>query len=72
MRHLKTQIRITMVLGVLCLFLGVLSHLALTDIFHGEADTSLEWNIVRLSAIVFLAFISLALLTLRQTLRAIS
>jgi len=50
----------------------VMSHLALTDIHHGEADVSLEWYIVCLSALVFLVFVSLTLFTLRRVLRAMS
>ena len=69
MINLKTQIRVTMVLGGLSLLAGVATHLALTDIYHGEADVTLEWSIVRVCALVLLVFISMALFTLRRTLR---
>jgi len=72
MRNLKTLIRVTMVLGVLSLLAGVATHLALTDIYHGEADVTLEWNIVRVSALVLLAFIAMALFTLGRTLRVLT
>jgi hypothetical protein len=72
MRNLKTLIRVTMVLGVLSLLAGVATHLALTDIYHGEADVTLEWNIVRVSALVLLAFIAMALFTLGWTLRVLT
>jgi hypothetical protein len=38
MSNLKTQIRVTIALGVLSLLAGLITHLALTDIYHGEAD----------------------------------
>ncbi len=69
MKNLKTQIQITMVLGILSLLGGGIGHLALTDIYHGEVDVSLEWNVLRIIALVFLAFTILTLFTLRRTLR---
>lgn len=72
MKYLKTQIVATMALGVLSLIAGLFSHLALTDIYHGEADVSLEWGIVQLSALVILVFIGMALFTLGRAWRALS
>jgi len=72
MRNLKTQIRVTMALGALSLLAGLATHLALTDIYHGEADVTLEWSIVRVCALVLLAFIGMALLTLRRTLSVVT
>jgi hypothetical protein len=69
MRNLKTQIKLTMLLGALSLLAGLAAHLALTDIYHGEADVALEWNTVRVCALVVLSFICMALLTLGRTLR---
>jgi len=40
MKHLKTQIWLTTTLEILSLLFGAMSHLALTDIYHGEADVS--------------------------------
>jgi hypothetical protein len=71
MKNLKTQIKITMVLGILALVSGVFAHLALTDIFHLEADVSLEWSIVRGSAVILVLFIVVALITLRRSLYSI-
>ena len=71
MINLRTQIRGTIVLGGLSLLAGVATHLALTDIYHGEADVTLEWNIVRVSAMVLLVFIGMALFTLTKTLRVV-
>lgn len=69
MSNLKTQIRVTIVLGVLSLLAVLITHLALTDIYHGEADVTLEWGVVRICALVLLVFIGMALLTLRRALR---
>lgn len=71
MRNLKTQIRVTMVLGALSLLAGLATHLALTDIYHGEVDVTLEWSIFRLGAAVFVAFIVVALFTLGRVLREV-
>jgi hypothetical protein len=72
MINLKRQITLTMALGVLSLIAGLFSHLALTDIYHGEADASLEWRIVQLSALVILAFIGMTLFTLTRVRRAMA
>jgi hypothetical protein len=66
MRNLRTQIRVTIVLGGLSLLAGLIAHLALTDIYHGEPDVTLEWSIVRVCTLVLLVFIGMALFTLRQ------
>jgi len=71
MRNLKTQIRLTIGLGVLALLAGLLSHLALTDIYHAEADVSLEWSVVCAGALVFLIFLGSALFTLGRALRVL-
>jgi hypothetical protein len=70
--NLKTRIRVTIVLGVLSLLAVLITHLALTDIYHGEADVTLEWRVVRICALVLVAFIGMALYTLRQALRELS
>ena len=46
----------SIVLGLLSLGAFVLGRLALTDIFHGEPDLTLEWNVVSLSFWPILAF----------------
>jgi hypothetical protein len=69
MKNLKTLIRVTMGLGVLSLFSGVASQMALHDINHGEADLTLEWTILRFCALIFLAFIGMALFTLNRILK---
>lgn len=72
MRNLKTQIRVTIALGALSLLAGLMTHLALTDIYHGEADVTLEWSIVRVCALVLLVFIGMALFTLGRALRVLT
>jgi hypothetical protein len=65
------EIPATMALGGLSLLAGLFSHLALSDIYHGEADISLEWRIVQCSALVILAFIGMTLLTLTRAWKAL-
>jgi hypothetical protein len=72
MSNLKTQIRVTIVLGMLSLLAVLITHLALTDIYHSEADVTLEWSVVRICALVLLVFIGMALFTLRRALRELS
>jgi len=44
-----------------------LSHLALTDISHGEGDLAAEWLVLRLSAAVVLALATSTLVLVRQS-----
>ncbi|HLE90154.1 MAG TPA: hypothetical protein VI753_03315 [Anaerolineales bacterium] len=69
MTELKKQVQLTMTLGVLSLFAGVMGHLALTDIYHGNGNLSLEWNVLRACAVVLVVFIGSTLFTLRQVLK---
>jgi hypothetical protein len=57
--------------GLLSLLATGLSFLALTDIWHGEADVSLEWNIVRAAYLLLAVFYPLAFYTVRRLLREI-
>ena len=70
--ELKNQVRVAIILGILSFVVGVLGHLALTDIYHAEGDLSLEWNMLRVFAVIFLIFIAYTLITLRKILRTIS
>jgi len=69
MTELKKQVQLTMTLGVLSLFAGVMGRLALTDIYHGNGNLSLEWNVLRACAVVLVVFIGSTLFTLRQVLK---
>ncbi len=60
-----------MALAVVSLIAGIFAHLALTDIYHGEPDLSLEWNVLRVCALIFLCFIGFALITLGRVSRKI-
>jgi hypothetical protein len=71
MENLKTQIRLVMILGILAFLAGGVGHLALTDIYHGEVDVSLEWIVLRICAFILLVFIGSALFTLRKVIRAL-
>jgi hypothetical protein len=69
MTELKAQVQLTMTLGVLFLFAGVMGHLALTDIYHGNGNLSLEWNVLRACAVVLVVFIGSTLFTLSLVLK---
>ena len=56
---------VTTGLGILACLALVLSHLALTDIGHGEGDLGLEWGMLRASALILAAFILSTFVTLR-------
>jgi hypothetical protein len=66
MNNLKIFSKITLCLAGLSLVALLFCHLALTDIYHGETDLSLEWTILRIAAVIFLAFIISTVLTIRQ------
>lgn len=71
MASLKAQIRLTIVLGFVVILSGVFAMLALQDIYHHEADVTLEWNVVRLASLIFIIFIPLALASLWRALKLI-
>ena len=71
MDKLKNQIRGTMVLGTLALLAGIVGQLALTDIHHGEVDVTLEWSILRICALILLAFIGASMFTLRKAIKTL-
>lgn len=69
--ELKQQIRLATALGVMSLVAGALGQLALTDIYHGEGDLTLEWNMLRIFAVIFVVFIAHALNTFRKISKAL-
>jgi hypothetical protein len=71
MKRLRYQIGATMALGLVAMLAGTFAHLALTDIYHGETDVTLEWRIVQIASAVIVLFIGAALLTLRKVLRVV-
>lgn len=59
----------SVVLCVLALIAVVVNLLALTDIYHGEADVSQEWNALRVGFPVILVSLVMSLVTLTRMLR---
>ena len=47
---------LTFFLGFLSCLALIATHLALTDIYHGEADVTSEWNVVRIAVLIVVAF----------------
>ncbi len=70
MLTLRSQSFVGIVLGVFSLVALAISHLALTDIAHGEPDPSQEWLVLQLSAIVFLLLVAVSLATFVRLLRS--
>lgn len=71
MINLRTQIIFVIALGFLSLIAGGISHLALTDIYHGELDLSLEWRVVQMAALIVFVFIGFSLITLWRVLKRV-
>jgi hypothetical protein len=69
-RHLQRRARLAYALCLAALPAGVLAHLALTDISHGEPDVRLEWGIVRVAALVVAAAVLASLRALHGLLQA--
>jgi hypothetical protein len=59
---LQTTSRILLGMGVLSMLTLLLAILALQDIYHGEADLTLEWMMLRVSLVVNIIFHVLALI----------
>ncbi len=71
MRTMQNQVVFAMCLGILALLAGAFAHLALTDIYHGETDVTLEWRIVQVCALVILLSVITTLVVLGRVLRQI-
>jgi hypothetical protein len=56
--------RVAVWLGVASVPAYFLAFAALQDIYHGEADLTLEWRALRLSFLIFLSFHAVALVVL--------
>lgn len=72
MKKMKSQVVLVMALGILAFVAGFFAHLALTDIYHGESDVSLEWKTVQLAALIILLFIGSSLFMLGRTLKRLN
>lgn len=69
MSRLHPMVPIAVALGTLSVLAILVSHLALTDIWHGEGDLQLEWRVLRISFGVIVAFHVVALVMLVGHLR---
>ena len=61
----KLLMRINQILGVVCLAAMFFSHLALTDILHGEPDAWEEWLTLRATAVLLVVYIGMTLWVMR-------
>ncbi|MFZ5809945.1 MAG: hypothetical protein ACOY16_11745 [Chloroflexota bacterium] len=66
MKRLKIYINLDTILGGICLLALGFCHLALTDIYHGDENVALEWNIVRITILLFTLFVVTTFWTLHQ------
>jgi hypothetical protein len=64
-----TAYRFALGLGGASLVAILVAHLALTDIRHGEADMTLEWNVLRGGFAVIISFHVAALLAIGRAMR---
>jgi hypothetical protein len=69
MTDLKRTARRALALGLLSLFALGASVFALNDIAHVEPDLTIEWAVVRVSALIVLMFIALSFVALTRVLR---
>lgn len=69
MKALKRSALFTLGLGILSLVAILFSHLALTDVWHGETEVALEWQMVRVGFLLILLFHVSSFVTLFQVLR---
>jgi uncharacterized BrkB/YihY/UPF0761 family membrane protein len=69
MGRLKMLIKLSIALGIASLIALFFSHLALTDIYHSEPNPQLEWNILRISAIILITFTGVAIYTFYRVLK---
>ena len=60
MKKTKRLLLATALLGLVSLGAFIFGRLAMTDIFHGEADLTLEWNVVSATFLPVLIFHLLA------------
>jgi hypothetical protein len=69
MVKIKKYSVLTLLLSGISIIALVLSHLALTDIYHNEGNLILEWTILRISALIFFVFIVATIFTLGKILK---
>ncbi len=71
MQELRTITRLTIGLGVVSVVAILASHLALTDIWHGEGDLTLEWRVLQIGFGAIVLFHVAAFVTLHRLKRHI-
>jgi uncharacterized BrkB/YihY/UPF0761 family membrane protein len=57
MKKLRIWASVSLALAILALVVLLFMHAALTDIYHGEQDASLEWLVLRLGFLVIVFLI---------------
>ena len=70
MHQLQRQVRVAFTLCLIAFAAGIVAHLALTDIFHGEPDVRLEWRAVQATGLIVAATLVYAARTLAKVLAA--
>jgi len=70
MVSIKRSAKTSFVIGTISVIALIPVHLALTDIWHGEGDLTLEWSVMRFGILTIAAFQISALATLVKVLRA--
>ena len=71
MEDLKRSLVTSLALGTMSVLAFGVGHLALTDMWHGESNLSLEWNVLRLAGLVVILFHVSAFATMWQVFRAL-
>ena len=70
MKKVRRLMIASAVSGIISFLFFMIGRMAMTDIFHGEPDLSLEWNIVSISFLPILIFhlvsVVAAIMALRQ------
>lgn len=69
MTNMRRHAKVTIILGAVSLVVLLPVHLALTDIWHGEGDLTLEWSVVRLGILTVVALQISAMAVLVRALR---
>ena len=69
MKQLKSYSFVTIVFGIISVAGLLFSHLALTDIWHGEPNLDMEWRIVQVAFFFIILFHVSAFITLYKLLR---
>ena len=69
MSAIKKYSIFTLILAGFSIVALIMSHLALTDIYHGGEDLSMEWSFLRIAACIFLLFIASTIFTMKHVLK---